>query len=739
MLSVPINESNERLGPTRTLAAPEPQRTLHPRYPGACGLDCGLGEGARLAPRSGAAQLRRKVAGLHRTVGNQAVLRMLSRPTPAIQTKLTVNQPGDQYEQEADRVAEQVMRMPASAATPNLHSPLREEIGLQRKCAECHKEEKLQRKCPNCEEEEKLHRRPAAVDGSHSAIAPPIVHEVLNSPGEPLDAPTRAFFEPRFGADFSQVRVHTDTLASESASAVNALAYTVGRDVIFARGRYSPGAGVGRQLLAHELSHVVQQSGAMPDTGATLTRGGKVGVLGQRGNLGGANVLSGNPLDSGMHSNFGERKAGSVLAKGGCSARRVQRTCRDALGAPSPDCDRSDLGVVGWQFKFGVGCDDLLPGEEANMSQLRSGSQLNIHGFASIEGLPEFNMDLSCHRANKIALLVSTLRPDCTVKGTFKHGASPASLPGRIPDPHPRSFWRSVIVEETRPTPQTQAQNSCGPDATDWLVLQIVTAKRNANVLRVRSKLDIAKFFAPRISSTARLDAMEILEGKELQMVGDAWQKARPLASAKVPVDAQGRPRPTADANQQMSELSAVLGLAELATAEAAAPINPDALTTLMALRDAATLWKALVGTKMPYDFKFTTMSDPKSAHCPDSDCSKTITLCPGSSGTNCFEKDLPGNVLFGHVGAFVGFSENALQLGSQWAQLQPNAGSHWDPPEDTNMISFGFNLPTPLTRAAFCSALQGAKSGFATHPCKDCNEPPTDTTIEDPPPKWTP
>jgi len=56
---------------------------------------------------------------------------------------------------------------------------------------------------------------------------------------------------------------------------------------------------------------------------------------------------------------------------------------------------------------------------------------------------------------------------------------------------------------------------------------------------------------------------------------------------------------------------------------------------------------------------------------CPDTDCSKTITLCPGSPGINCFEKDLPGNVLYAHVGGFVGFSENALQLGSQWAQLQ--------------------------------------------------------------------
>jgi hypothetical protein len=79
--------------------------------------------------------------------------------------------------------------------------------------------------------------------------------------------------------------------------------------------------------------------------------------------------------------------------------------------------------------------------------------------------------------------------------------------------------------------------------------------------------------------------------------------------------------------------------------------------------------------------------------------------------------------VLFAHVGAFVGFSENALQLGSQWAQLQPSGGEHWDPPSDTQMISFGFGLPTPLTRAEFCAALQGAKSGFKLHPCGDCGD----------------
>jgi peptidoglycan/xylan/chitin deacetylase (PgdA/CDA1 family) len=86
------------------------------------------------------------------------------------------------------------------------------------------------------------------------------VHDVLRSPGQSLDAAIRAFFEPRFGHDFSQVRVHTDARAEESARAVNALAYTVGRDVVFGKGQYAHGRMAGCQLLAHELTHVVQQA-----------------------------------------------------------------------------------------------------------------------------------------------------------------------------------------------------------------------------------------------------------------------------------------------------------------------------------------------------------------------------------------------------------------------------------------------------------------------------------------------
>ncbi len=92
----------------------------------------------------------------------------------------------------------------------------------------------------------------------------PSVNQVLRSPGRPLDAPTRTFMESRFAQDFSRVRIHTDTRAADSARTLNALAYTIGHDVVFASGHYAPATTAGRRLLAHELTHVIQQrSGGM--------------------------------------------------------------------------------------------------------------------------------------------------------------------------------------------------------------------------------------------------------------------------------------------------------------------------------------------------------------------------------------------------------------------------------------------------------------------------------------------
>jgi len=164
-----------------------------------------------------------------------------------IQPKLAINEPGDTYEQEADRIADRVMRMadPRLRASPALP-------GVQRKCAACEEEEK----------KSKLQtKRDPSDAGAATATAPPIVPEVLRSPGQPLDAETRAFMEPRFGQDFSRVRVHVDAKAAESARQVNALAYTVGDNVVFGGGQFAPASAAGQGLLAHELTHVVQQSG----------------------------------------------------------------------------------------------------------------------------------------------------------------------------------------------------------------------------------------------------------------------------------------------------------------------------------------------------------------------------------------------------------------------------------------------------------------------------------------------
>jgi hypothetical protein len=108
------------------------------------------------------------------------------------------------------------------------------------------------------DDEQRLMR---SASGLGPALAPPGVHEVLGSPGAPLDAGARTFLEPRFRTDFSQVRVHTDARAAASAHAVGARAYTVGRHIVFGAGRYSPDTPGGRLLLAHELTHTIQQGG----------------------------------------------------------------------------------------------------------------------------------------------------------------------------------------------------------------------------------------------------------------------------------------------------------------------------------------------------------------------------------------------------------------------------------------------------------------------------------------------
>ncbi len=203
------------------------------------------------------------------SLSNQAMQRRL------LQVELAANQPGDAYEREAERVAEAVTRMSdparAYASAPVARTTFRP--GLQRACT-------CGGTCKDCQENAAIAQRATAANAAQAGTAPPIVHQVLQSPGQPLDAASREFMEPRFGADFGAVRVHTDSQAAESARRVDALAYTVGSHVVFGAGQYAPRTQAGQKLLAHEITHVLQQEGSsggnsglqrQPDGGGSAT------------------------------------------------------------------------------------------------------------------------------------------------------------------------------------------------------------------------------------------------------------------------------------------------------------------------------------------------------------------------------------------------------------------------------------------------------------------------------------
>lgn len=172
------------------------------------------------------------------------VRQILHAPRP--QAKLAVGAPDDAFEREADEVAEQVMRMPEPA--------------VQRMCAECE------------EEREKAGARLSETDGDLKAKAEPghtpqvpegfqERFQGLQGGGRMLSPSERSFFEPRFARDFGNVRLHTGPDAAELARSVQARAFTFGGSVVFGAGQYAPGTEGGRKLLAHELTHVVQQGG----------------------------------------------------------------------------------------------------------------------------------------------------------------------------------------------------------------------------------------------------------------------------------------------------------------------------------------------------------------------------------------------------------------------------------------------------------------------------------------------
>ena len=201
-----------------------------------------------------------------------AALPAASLPWP-MQAKLEVGAVSDPLEREADQAAQQVMRMPDAGAVAPPALPGDGKPGLRRTCscggtcAKCRGEHADEEHGPAHEDPSRLERRPTgpqfsrlgALAAGSGRSAPPSVQAVLHSPGRPLDAATRAFFEPRFGQDLSRIRQHSDPAAERSARDVGARAYTVGDRIVFGAGSFAPQTREGRHLLAHELAHAMQQ------------------------------------------------------------------------------------------------------------------------------------------------------------------------------------------------------------------------------------------------------------------------------------------------------------------------------------------------------------------------------------------------------------------------------------------------------------------------------------------------
>ena len=192
---------------------------------------------------------------LQQTQGNRYVQRVVA----GIQAKLKIGQPGDVYEQEADRVADEVMRMPEPQVQQQAEEEEEEEliqsIPLAKQITPL-----IQRQVKGEEGEKILQTKEVSGQGFELTSDFESLIQPLRVAGQPLPQSERAFFEPHFGTDFTQVRVHTDSQAAKTARSVNARAVTLGRDIIFGAGQYQPRTYEGRRLLAHELTHVVQQN-----------------------------------------------------------------------------------------------------------------------------------------------------------------------------------------------------------------------------------------------------------------------------------------------------------------------------------------------------------------------------------------------------------------------------------------------------------------------------------------------
>jgi outer membrane protein OmpA-like peptidoglycan-associated protein len=309
-----------------------------------------------------------------------------------IQAKLRISQPGDKYEQEADQVADQVMAMSEPVGVRN--TPAAAPPQIQHLCAGC--KDELQRQ-PLDEEEEEEEDEPVQMKSASGRLPSVTTHEgsLINglNNGRPLSGTTRHFFEPRFGRDFSQVRIHTGSQAAAAASAINARAFTRGHDLVFGAGQYEPETKAGRWLLGHELAHVAQQA----NNKGTAATG--LGMLEAEADRAADAALSGHSFQV-RHAAQSQQRLAVPVATG---PGRVEIPSPDRIILNNFDIERATMKPE-WSGAIGLA---------AQILNLNPCKEAQIEGHTDNTGGDAFNLTLSSNRAMTIqrALRALVLEP----------------------------------------------------------------------------------------------------------------------------------------------------------------------------------------------------------------------------------------------------------------------------------------------------------------------------------------
>lgn len=511
--------------------------------------------------------------------------------------------------------------------------------GASGECAECHKKRLG------------VQRKAAGVGGA--GIAPPIVHEVLRSSGQPLDKRVRGLLEPRFGHDFSQVRVHTDSQAAESAGAVGAAAYTVGQNVVFGAGQYDPKSSAGRRLLAHELVHVVQQGKSYAPSSFQLSR---------------ANGANAGELSIGQPGDRFEREADRVAEQ----VMRMQYFPPWSLAEPT--------GAIA----VGSPQDVSRKIQEYGVDQL-------LQRFVACESQEECPRRVSgeAGRAERDPMLIRHISSPVTglVVGNFAIGSSSTK-----PNLYGNPIWSNFLAQMAANTNMS------------WEILGFTDCRGDESLNRTlrHSRAEALRGAMPR-QHRAQLDQVSAASLADC-LSDDTSEEGRALnRSALVRLS---REEITFEEDELEED--------EIVTARFCGPDVTDWLIDQMDRNQDHPVIRAgrehrlprwvpvfnigwtgaafldfalLVGPGMPWDFKRTQTGwrAGSGGPCPTRNCDLTVTLCG-----HCVFYDVPGNIHFGWVGRRMEIAPWALHLGAGSVQ---EGNARGDDPPDAVAIDIGIAM----------------------------------------------